>query len=101
MNNQPATADGVDTVDQMIKSCVQSLAMDIADVAARDLVQSFCSVTVSGKHDWYDLSTCQLEVWAEVDRALIYMDNRGDALQGYRLVRCQAFPRLVRFEERA
>lgn len=78
---------------------VQTMAFEIADDAARGMIETACKRGRSGEHDWYDLSTSDLNHWYYVDQAVAYIVARGDAAP-YRMVRCQAFPRLVRFEER-
>lgn len=78
-----------------------ALALRMADESARADIESTCLRVASGAHTWYDLdSAVEDEAWY-VERALQYIDLRGEDLTGFRLVRSQAFRNLVRFEEKA
>lgn len=77
---------------------IAELAARIADAASRQAIERLCPCVVSGDHDWYDTSRCGLDDWHTIDRANTYLGRRGEQLDGFRIVRCKAFPALVRFE---
>lgn len=74
------------------------LAVEIADEAARSDIEGQCKVTNSGPHEWFDLGTVPQRDAAWVARAERYLNLRGEGTQGFRMIRCAAFPTLVRFE---
>lgn len=75
------------------------LALEMADELAKGDLDAMCLAVNSGNRTWLDTSKCNLEQWYFVDRAVKYLERRGQASTVGRLVRCQAFPSLVRIEE--
>lgn len=75
---------------------VVSMALDIADTAARSDIELHCnrSEDAAGLR-WYDLSTAPFDVLPFVEQAAHYLQHRG------RLVRNPATALQVRFTERA
>lgn len=85
------------TDDDPVMQALQ-LAVEIADEAARSDIEGQCKVTNSGPHEWFDLGTVPHRDAAWVARAERYLNLRGEGTQGFRMIRCAAFPTLVRFE---
>lgn len=79
---------------------IHELAAAIADEASADLIHCECRSVTSGDKEWSDLKTCDIGSWHWVDRAVTYLERRGEA-SSHRLIRSKAFPTLVRFEQRA
>jgi len=79
---------------------INELAAEIADESAMNTIQQCCPAVVSGERLWFDTKGVRLDDWACVDRAVAYLERRGDRAR-WRLVRGKAFPTLLRFEGRA
>lgn len=86
------------TDDDPVMQALQ-LAVEIADEAARSDIEGQCKVTHSGKHNWYDLGGVHKDDAAWVARAERYLNLRGLGTSGFIMIRCAAFPTLVRFED--
>ncbi len=80
------------------------LVLALADEAACSDIECCCRQTRDAKYTWYDthmptgFSSAADDERQTIARALRYFELRGDDCTHYQVVRCQAFPSLIRFE---
>ncbi|MCR6661851.1 MAG: hypothetical protein NVV60_01555 [Luteimonas sp.] len=78
---------------------LSKLAQDMADEFARRHIEGNFTVVRSGGAAWYDLRSGEADANAWLEQVMRYFDLRGEDLP-YLVVHSQAFPALVKFEER-
>jgi hypothetical protein len=74
------------------------LAFVLADEFARSLIQGTCRTVCSAGVDWYDTRQTSPGDVEWIALATRYVEMRGGC-RDYRMVRSQAFPHLVKFED--
>lgn len=74
----------------------------VSDDQARRTIEFCCPVTVDGAGiEWFEMeAVANINIDAVTD-ALRWLIERGDATEGFRVVRDLNRPNLIRFEERA
>ena len=84
-----------------------ALALFMADTLAHTDIEAECPTVVSEGLEWFDLDQAGAHEHHAEDRAYTrsmaerasrYLRLRGDQAHGYRVIRHQAFPNLLRFE---
>ena len=74
---------------------------DERDIDARTTIATKCQVVASSGRVWHDMETTRTEDLDAVTDALQWLEQRGDAVQGFRIVRHSIYPSLILFEAKA
>lgn len=73
----------------------------VSDDQARRTIEFCCPVTAENGIEWFEMEAVANINVDEVTDALRWLIERGDATEGFRVVRDLNRPNLIRFEERA